>query len=124
MSKEVHSFFKIYQPQQVSHENFDSFVEKNDHLKIIFMWGENCPNCEIAKNILVEYQLEVKVWANLEWYHANIYEDIDLARRFGLHGIPVFLVYKGSKKLGKISPFPGWNQFRQAIDQIYKEYYG
>ena len=110
-------FFDLYKPTLVSTQNFDEKIIDDDRLKIIFLWGINCPNCEIAKKVLTEYFDEAKNW-NLDWYHANVYEDFELANRFGLHGIPVFLVYSGQKRLGKISPFPGWSAFSEAITKI------
>lgn len=113
----VHEFFNRFQPRTVNSTNFDELIIDDQRIKIIFLWGINCPNCEVAKNVLAEYAAEAKRW-NLDWYHANIYEDFELANRFGLHGIPVFLVYRGSKKLGKISPFPGWSAFSEAIEKV------
>lgn len=116
MAQEI-KFFDLYNPTLVSTENFDKKIIEDGRLKIIFLWGINCPNCDIAKKVLTEYFHETKKW-DLDWYHANVYEDFELANRFGLHGIPVFLVYRGGKRLGKISPFPGWSSLSEAIGKL------
>ena len=54
----------------------------------------------------------------MKWFQANIYDDFDLATRFGLFGIPVFLFFKDGKKLGKISPFPGFEPFLEAVQKL------
>ncbi len=116
MAQEI-KFFDLYNPTLVSTQNFDEKIIEDNRLKIIFLWGINCPNCEISKSVLSEYFDQAQKW-DLDWYHANVYEDFELANRFGLHGIPVFLIYLGTKRLGKISPFPGWDAFSDAIGKL------
>lgn len=113
-------FFDVYQIEKITSSSFDSQIveEKNsDRIVCVFFWGHDCPNCEIAKKILIDRKAEVDK-LNVVWYHANIYEDFDLATRFGLFGIPVFLFFKNGKKLGKISPFPGFEPFYEAVSQL------
>jgi hypothetical protein len=50
-----------------------------------------------------------------QWYDVNVYENLELGTRFGLHGIPAFLFFHRGKKLGKISPFPGIEPFLTAL---------
>lgn len=98
-------------------DNFDSFVLKSDgRLKIVFFWGHNCPNCEVAKIHLEENHTEA-LNLGIDWYHVNTYYHSDLGVRFGLHGIPTFLFFKDSKRLGKVSPFPGWPPLKEAIER-------
>ena len=40
-----------------------------------------------------------------------------MATRFGLHGIPTFMVFRGTTKLGRISPWPGGDNFIAAIER-------
>lgn len=110
-------FFDLYKPTLVTTKNLSEKIINDNRLKIIFLWGIDCPNCEVAKKVLAEYFEVAKNW-NLDWYHANVYEDFELATHFGLHGIPVFLVYRGSHRLGKISPFPSWGAFSEAIVKL------
>ena len=110
-------FFETFNPETVNSLNFDEKIiqETNDReLKCIFFWGHDCPNCEIAKRAFIERKKEVSD-LNIKLYHANIYEDFELATRFGLFGIPVFMFFRNGKKLGKISPYPGWEPFSEAV---------
>lgn len=113
-------FFNSFDIKSVHSSNIDNIVhspENKNKLICIFLWGVDCPNCEIAKSALTIRKSEIEKF-NLSWYHANIYEDFELATRFGLFGIPVFLFFHNGKKLGKISPFPGFEPFAEAIGRL------
>ena len=45
------------------------------------------------------------------------YAEPALAIRFGLHGVPTFIVFHRGRKLGRISPFPGADPFIATINQ-------
>ncbi len=113
------NFFDVYSIEKVSSVDFDQRILSSEGLSCVFFWGHDCPNCEIAKRVLVDRKEEIDT-LGLRWLHANIYEDFDLATRFGLFGIPVFMFFKDGKKLGKISPFPGFDSFFEAIQQLKK----
>ncbi len=102
------NFFEVYPFEKISSSDFDDSIARATGLICVFFWGQDCPNCEIAKKVLLDRKFEVDS-LNLKWLHANVYEDFDLATRFGLHGIPVFMFFRDGKKLGKISPFPDLN---------------
>lgn len=113
-------FFSTYSFEKISSQDFDSKLgssELTDQIVCVFFWGHDCPNCEIAKKVLVDRKSDVDT-LKIKWYHANIYEDFDLATRFGLFGIPVFMFFKNTKKLGKISPFPGFDPFYEAVSKL------
>lgn len=110
-------FFEIYPIEKVTSADFDQKVLSSEELICVFFWGHDCPNCEIAKKVLIDRKEDMDT-LNLKWVHANIYEDFGLATRFGLFGIPVFMFFKKGKKLGKISPFPGFDPFYEAIQHL------
>lgn len=117
----MHAFFEKLQPQELTSQNFDSEIldstsELKTVLKVVFMWGNNCPNCEVAKNILAEHAVDLKKYPH-RWYHINVYENMDIATRFGLHGIPVFFFFQDGKKLGRFTSFPGWDEFHQVLEK-------
>lgn len=115
------SFFDTFPIQELKIENLNAWIAEPG-AKILFLWGENCPNCEVAKSVLTENKTEVDIWRKnqgIKWYHASVYENFDWAHRFGLKGIPHFMVYKDHRKIGKISPFPGWEPFREAIEKVF-----
>jgi hypothetical protein len=87
-----------------------------DGLTILFLWGRDCPNCDIAKRAMLIAQPRLS-WADVRWLHCNVYDDSDMATRFSLHGIPVFLVFRGSRSLGRITSWPGIHNFVSAIEK-------
>lgn len=111
------NFFETYTIEKIHSSDFAQKIQLPTDLVCIFFWGQDCPNCEIAKKVLVDRKDEVNS-LGLKWFHANIYEDFELATQFGLFGIPVFMFFKDGKKLGKISPFPGFDPFFEAIQKL------
>lgn len=118
MSKDLHVVFAKLNATQLTHLDFDSHLESAaQNLAIVFFWGHQCPNCEIAKASLSQ-NLDRMLALGLKWFHVNVYEDEELGTRFGLHGIPTFLFFHQRKKLGRISPYPGIEPFVQAIREL------
>lgn len=111
-----HPFFDRLRCDVIHEKNIDTFVSLHG-LKILFLWGNNCPNCEIAKNVLVDHIAELSQ-LSYRWADCNVYENMEVGKRFGLHGIPVFLFFKDTQLLGKVSPFPGWIHFQEALRKV------
>lgn len=102
---------------ELTPENFDIETQSDkDRLKIVFFWGLQCPNCEIAKRHLEEHHAEA-LDPHIDWYHVNTYVHSDLGVRFGLHGIPTFLFFKRNKLIGRVTSFPGWEPFSRVLRQ-------
>ncbi len=112
------NFFSELAVTQLTERNFDEAISaQNDELICVFFWGHNCPNCDIAKNILLEEKERAKSWP-IRWFHVNAYEESDLATRYGLHGIPVFMFFQNGKKLGRVTSFPGIEEFEKIIQKL------
>jgi len=110
-------FFWQFPMKLVREARLDEFLPDDGHLRILFLWGKDCPNCDVAKGQMLLAQ-ERFSWPDVEWLHDNVYEDPAMGTRFGLHGIPAFLVFRGSKKLGRIGQWPGTEAFVSAIEKI------
>lgn len=108
-------FFSIVGSTRLDEKTFDAAVA-GPGLRIVFMWGHDCPNCEIAKNVMSRNRDEV-LRRPVHWFDVNVYDHGDLGTRFGLHGIPVFLFFKDGKMLGRVSGFPGLDPFLDTIDR-------
>lgn len=85
-------------------------------LSILFLWGRDCPNCDVAKRAMLPAAARFH-WPEVRWLHGNVYDEPELGTRFGLHGIPTFLVFRGTHKLGRITSWPGSDAFIAAIEQ-------
>jgi hypothetical protein len=109
-------FFSSLAMQAVTSANLDAELRDDGGLRILFLCGHDCPNCDIAKAQMLQAPAQF-AWPGVHWLHDNVYDDRAMATRFGLHGIPTFIVFRGAKKLGRISPWPGSDQFIAAIER-------
>jgi hypothetical protein len=108
--------FSALSMQAVTSADLDVHLHDDGELRILFLWGHDCPNCDIAKAQMLQSPAQF-AWPGVHWLHDNVYDDRAMATRFGLHGIPTFIVFRGAKKLGRISPWPGGEQFIAAIER-------
>lgn len=102
----------------LSPNEFDSALEKHPgEIVVVFFWGHNCPNCDVAKR-MIHQEIETYKQFPLNWYHVNTYDHAELGTRFGLHGIPTFLFFKNSKILGRATSFPGHDEFLGVLQTV------
>src|SRR5690242_11031761 len=112
----VPQFFEQFPMRRVQEAGLDAVLaEPGDGLSVLFLWGRDCPNCDIAKRAMLLARERFQ-WPRVRWLHDNVYEDPAMATRFGLHGIPAFFVFSGSRKLGRITSWPGADAFVRAIE--------
>ena len=113
----VPDFFDRFAMRRVASAELDAVLAQDAQpLSILFLWGRDCPNCDIAKRALLA-QSERFAWPDVRWLHDNVYDDAAMAQRFGLHGIPAFFVFRGARKIGRITAWPGADAFVEAIDR-------
>lgn len=86
-------------------------------LTCVFLWGDDCFNCDIAKKHMVSHQARIAALP-MRWLHANAYRDVGLRDRFALHGVPAFFFYRDGRKLGRITGWPGIDAFCRAVDGL------
>lgn len=83
-------------------------------LVIVYFWGPDCPNCEVFAKHLPS-MLEELGDASARLVKVDAYAETELARRFGIHGIPAFFLFRDGKKLGRMSGFEGKRFFLEVI---------
>lgn len=110
-------FFERFPMQRVREPELDAVLADDGAIRILFLWGRDCPNCDSAKAQML-LTPERFTWPDVTWLHDNVYEDPTMATRFGLHGIPAFFVFRGRRRLGRISPWPGTAAFVEAIEKV------
>jgi len=115
--------FSRFAMRAVNSATFDTHVinPTGSELRCVFFWGHDCYNCDRFKNTALMLEPQLKA-LDIEWYHANVYEDPALGQRFGLHGIPAFVFYRSGKRLGRISGWPGLPQFSQAVQRLHTQH--
>ena len=109
--------FSALNMQRVDAATLDDALRDGLSVRILFLWGNDCPNCDVAKAQMLQTP-DRFLWRDVTWLHQNVYEEPALATRFGLHGIPAFLVFRGQRRIGRISPWPGSDAFVAAIERV------
>lgn len=111
----VPEFFQHFPMQLVQSSTLDNVLADGAAaLDLLFLWGRDCPNCDIAKRAMLAQPAQMN-WPQVRWLHCNVYDDEAMATRFGLHGIPTFFVFRNGRRLGRITSWPGIDAFRAAV---------
>lgn len=89
---------------------FDRLTQRaDDALVIAYFWGPDCPNCEVFAADVPGLLPDLPPGAQV--LKINAYEQPELARRFGLFGVPAFVLFKGGRKLGMMRQYYGKQYF-------------
>jgi len=83
-------------------------------LLVVYLWGPACPNCVIFKRSLPKL-LQRLSDVDAELLELDVYAHPEIATRYGVMGIPHFLLFKNGKKLGKMSEFKGETYWANVI---------
>ena len=107
--------FAVFEMQELSAESFDAALEAvGDEVAVVFFWGLDCFNCEIAKKAMLAQPEAIRA-LGLKWFHSNVYEHRELGRRFMLHGVPTWFFFHRGKRLGRATGWHGLGQFEAAV---------
>jgi hypothetical protein len=107
--------FAVFDMQELNADSFDAaLAEAGDELAVVFFWGLDCFNCEIAKKAMLAQPDAIHV-LGLKWFHSNVYEHRELGRRFMLHGVPTWFFFYRGKRLGRATGWHGLGQFEAAV---------
>jgi hypothetical protein len=111
--------FQVFGMRAVGSGDFDQSVVQapGEGLRCVFLWGNDCYNCNVFKQTALLHQ-DALLALGLDWYECNVYQDVDLGKRFGLHGVPTFVMYRAGKRLGRITGWPGLPQFSEAVVRL------
>jgi thioredoxin 1 len=96
---------------ELSPANFDSEVfSSGEKLVVVYFWGPDCPNCEVFARHLPGLMPKIEA-LGVRLVKVNAYLYPELATRFGLHGIPTFILVRGGRPLGRMTSFQGDEYF-------------
>ncbi|MFJ1301107.1 thioredoxin family protein [Pseudomonadota bacterium AL_CKDN230030165-1A_HGKHYDSX7] len=111
--------FETFSMRPVESASFDAEVVNapGEELRCVFLWGQDCYNCNIFKQTALLHK-DALLGLGLRWFQADVYADEALGRRFSLHGVPTFMLFRGGKRLGRITGWPGLPQFSAAIHRL------
>ncbi len=98
------------QTPRVVRANPDEFeallAASGDALVVLYMWGPDCPNCDFFASRFPAL-LDALSGVAVTFAKVDVYQYPELARKYGVYGIPHFLFFKGGRKVGKMSEFRG-----------------
>ena len=107
--------FAVFDMQALTADTFDAGIQSaGDDLAVVFFWGLDCFNCEIAKKAMLAQPDAIRAFG-LRWFHSNVYEHRELGRRFVLHGVPTWFFFHRGKRLGRATGWHGLAQFEAAV---------
>jgi hypothetical protein len=114
--------FDLFGMRPVDSGAFDRDVVQapGDDLRCVFLWGKDCYNCNLFKQTALLHK-DALLAMKLTWFQADVYADVALGRRFALHGVPTFIMYRAGKRLGRITGWPGLAQFSDAVHRLKQE---
>jgi thioredoxin 1 len=92
----------------------DALLASERGLLVLYMWGPDCPNCVVfARRLPV--LLERLGHVPLLLVKVDVYAHPEVSRRYGVMGIPHFLLFRDGKRIGKMSEFHGDAFWLQVI---------
>ena len=107
--------FSEFGMQELDAAGFDAgLASAGDELAVVFFWGLDCFNCEIAKKAMLAQPDAIRA-LGLKWFHSNVYEHRELGHRFLLHGVPTWFFFHRGKRLGRATGWHGIAQFEAAV---------
>jgi thioredoxin-like negative regulator of GroEL len=81
-------------------------ASERDVLVVVYMRGPDCPNCDFFATRLPGLLSELD-GAPLLLAKIDVYAHPEVARKYGVYGIPHFLLFRDGRRLGKMSEFRG-----------------
>ncbi|MDF7637475.1 thioredoxin family protein [Leuconostocaceae bacterium ESL0958] len=89
----------MYQPQSNSNEAVQAFIDQPGR-NVLFLSAEWCGDCKAIKPFVQELKDEITKSAN--WLDADRDDNLDVALKYGLKGIPAFVLFEDGKKVSQI----------------------
>jgi hypothetical protein len=109
------SAFEVFAMREVTADDLDTqLATAGNALAVVFLWGYDCFNCEIAKKAMLAQPAAIEA-LGLAWFHSNVYEHPALSQRFALHGVPTWFFFYQGRKLGRATGWHGLGQFEAAV---------
>ena len=95
-------------------ETFDKLIDDPARLVVAYFWGPDCPNCDVFARDLPELLAETPAEL-VRMVKVNAYDFPELARRFGIFGIPSFVLFRHGRKLGMMRQYHGRDYWKAVV---------
>lgn len=113
--------FAVFDMRELTADTFDAGLQSaGDDLAVVFFWGLDCFNCEIAKKAMLAQPDAIRA-LGLRWFHSNVYEHRALGRRFTLHGVRRGSSSTGASASGGRRAGMGWRSSRRPLPRLVRE---
>ena len=102
----------------VTDPDLDSVLAESapGQVSILYLWGSRCADCEAVRAALRSTP-DSFLWPGVRWLESDLRDDLSLATRFGLLGIPAFLIFSGRRPRGRITGWPGVPAFTRLVGE-------
>lgn len=69
----VPEFFRTFPMHRVRAAELDEVLaDGHAGLDLLFLWGHDCPNCDVAKRAILNSTDRFR-WSSVRWLHGNVY---------------------------------------------------
>jgi len=99
----------------INNENFQEEVANSDKIVIIDFYADWCGPCKIMGPIFEEVS---KLYNNLKFVKVSVDENQEISEKYGVQGIPAFLILKKGEVLDRIVGASSKEDFKEKIDSI------
>ena len=86
--------------QEVSVDNFENEIIKNDKLTVVDFYANWCGPCRKLSPILEEVESELS--ADIKFAKINTDENIEVAKQYQVSGLPTLLIFKNGEVVERL----------------------
>ena len=101
--------------KELTNSDFDSETKKEK--AIVDFWAEWCGPCKMSKPIFEALSGELK---EIHFFSVNVDDHPEVPGKFGIMGIPTFIVLKDSKETDRIVGFLEKEEFKDRLLKAFK----
>lgn len=87
---------------------------KNSKIKFVDFWAAWCGPCQMMKPVLA--QLEKELEGKIEFVEVNVDEDNVTASKYGVMGIPTFVIEKDGKEVARKTGFTSKEELLKLLN--------
>lgn len=86
---------------------------KNSKYKLLDFWAPWCGPCQMMKPVIEELEKELK--DKVEFVEINVDEDQETASKYGVMGIPTFVIEKDGKEIARKTGFTSKEELLKLV---------
>lgn len=103
---------------EINKENFEKEITKSKTPIIIDFWASWCGPCQMMVPVFEKLSAQYK--GRLKFAKISTEENMELAQKFDVQGIPCLIVISKGKEVDRIVGFASENVLKDKIDNILK----